>query len=942
MKNLVLVFVITFAFSATAMAADIAFYVGNPNVDGWYDVATQTADVATIIDETGHLFKDIQQFDDSQFDEFGAWVDERTDDGKMDILWLNGCVPSVLYPFVNLEPDGSRIEEWLDGGNMVINVGDWFGYVSYEGGAREAANGGAGAANILDLASGIITGGAQGAMVVTATGEEYLPSLNAVAAERPVVLSEVVAPWEVAAIFGQNAAGTHADPVVLYNTETEGYIAFINQAVTWIDDRGLTTAEFIGNWVREVIGLGGGGNPLARRPDPEDGAMLMQTWGTLSWKPGFYAVSHDVYIGDNFDDVNNGAADTFVGNQPQVMQIVGFVGFPFPDGLVPGTTYYWRINEVNDTEPNSPWKGDVWSFWIPPKKAYDPSVSDGAKFVVTDTELGWTAGFGAKLHTVYFGDDLDTVTNAAGGLPQSATTFTPGSLEMDKTYYWRVDEFEAPLTHTGDVWSFTTVPNVPVGDPDLVAWWKLDEGGGTTVVDWSGHGNHGTLNGDPQWTDGYDVGALDLDGTGDYVDFADTSGLPAGTSARTMCGWGKTNTIAAGWRWIAAYGTGATSQAMFIGINGSDLYGGGYGDDVLLSGFWKVDVWHHICLTYDGTTATLYADGIQVASQVKTWDLSLSLAHVGRQVNTAAEFWDGLVDDVRIYNKALTAEEIQQVMLGNTKLAGSPVPARDAIVDIRDISSLNWSAGDTAASHDVYFGTDRDAVAGADNNAPQFQGNQAGTSLSLAALVEFGGGDYYWRVDEIESDGTANAGTIWKFSVPDHLIVDDFESYNDIDEGQPGSNRIYLTWIDGFGTTTNGAVAGNLDPPFMSQGRSGAQAMPLGYDNAGKISEATMTLVSKKDWTGQGVTKLVVWFRGDSANAAERMFVALGNAIVYHPDAAATQDAGWNQWVIDLAEFAGVDLTNVGSITIGFGTRNAPVAGGGTGTVHFDDIGLIR
>jgi hypothetical protein len=118
--------------------------------------------------------------------------------------------------------------------------------------------------------------------------------------------------------------------------------------------------------------------------------------------------------------------------------------------------------------------------------------------------------------------------------------------------------------------------------------------------------------------------------------------------------------------------------------------------------------------------------------------------------------------------------------------------------------------------------------------------------------------------------------------------------------------------------------------------------MPLGYDNAGKVSEATRTLTSKKDWTVQGVTKLVIWFSGAAANAADRMFVAVGNAVVYHPDDAATQDTGWNEWVIDLADFAGVDLTNVPSITLGIGARGTPVATGGTGTVHFDDIRLIR
>jgi len=70
------------------------------------------------------------------------------------------------------------------------------------------------------------------------------------------------------------------------------------------------------------------------------------------------------------------------------------------------------------------------------------------------------------------------------------------------------------------------------------------------------------------------------------------------------------------------------------------------------------------------------------------------------------------------------------------------------------------------------------------------------------------------------------------------------------------------------------------------------------------------------------------------------MFVALGNAVVYHDDPAATQITGWNEWVIDLTAF-GVDLTNVNSITIGFGTKNSPAAGG-AGQMYFDDVRLYR
>jgi hypothetical protein len=196
--------------------------------------------------------------------------------------------------------------------------------------------------------------------------------------------------------------------------------------------------------------------PYAWGPIPADGALHPDTWVNIGWLPGPFAVSHDVYFGDNFDDVNNGTESTFQGNQDATFLVTGFPGFAYPDGLVSGTTYYWRIDEVNDTNPNSPWKGDVWSFLVPPKTAYEPEPANEAKFIDPDAELSWTAGYGAKLHSIYFGDNFDDVNNATGGLPQGITTYTPGPLELGKTYYWRVDEFDAVNTYRGDVWSFTT------------------------------------------------------------------------------------------------------------------------------------------------------------------------------------------------------------------------------------------------------------------------------------------------------------------------------------------------------------------------------------------------------------------------------------------------------------------------------------------------------
>jgi len=702
----------------------------------------------------------------------------------------------------------------------------------------------------------------------------------------------------------------------------------------------------------------GEGYPYALGPIPADGALHEDTWVNLSWRAGDFAVSHDVYFGENYDDVNSGLANTFQGSQTSTFFVVGFPGFPYPDGLIPGTTYYWRIDEVNDTEPNSPWKGDVWSLTVPSMTAYDPIPADGAKFIDPDVQLSWTAGFNAKLHTAYFSDNFDDVNNAAGGLPQGTTTYSPGPLELEKTYYWRIDEFDAITTHRGDVWSFRTVPEIPVQDPNLVCWWKLDEGQGITAVDWSGYGNHGTLIGGPLWVTGYDGGALELDGGDDYVNFGDTPNWPAGTSSRSMCGWGKTNSIAGGWRWIAAYGSAGTSLAMFIGMNGDDLFGGGYGDDVRYDDFWEVNVWHHICLTYDGTRARLYADGIEVAADAKNWDLALGRAHIGRQVNNAAEFWDGLVDDVRIYTRVLTPEEIKQAMRGDPLLAWQPSPADGSTPDIEMATPLSWSTGDNASQHDVYFGIDKDAVTDADESDATgiYRGRQSATNYNPPEDVEWGGGPYYWRIDEYNTDGTISTGRTWSFSVADYLIVDDFEDYD------VGNNEIWWAWIDGLGYASHptlpahpgngtGSIVGDETTlSYMEETivHSGSQSMPIYYDNnqQGKLkySEVEKTLSSGRNWTREGVGVLTIWFQGVASNGAESLYVALnGNAVVTHDNPNAAQVEAWTEWTIDMQAFAdqSVNLASVNTIAIGLGNKKNPVAGG-SGTIYIDDIRLYR
>ena len=422
----------------------------------------------------------------------------------------------------------------------------------------------------------------------------------------------------------------------------------------WDSNNSITDEIRFGNTFANVMGVG----ESSSDPFPANGAMLEATWTTLSWRPGSFAVSHVVYMGDNFDDVNDGTGDTFRGNLglDTTFYFVGF-GDTYPDGLVPGTTYYWRIDEVNDAEPNSPWKGDVWSFSIPPKTAYEPDPADSAEFVDLNVVLSWTPGSGAKLHYVVFGEDFDEVSNATMGTPSGPASYTPGSLKLAKTYYWRVDESDGFETYKGEVWSFTTV--------------------------------------------------------------------------------------------------GAVS---------------------------------------------------------------------------------------------------------------GPNPADDA-VDVKPSVVLRWDAGAVAASHEVYFGTDEDAVKNATQASPGYKGAKAlGEEIYDPGKLTLNT-TYYWRIDEVNSVNPDSpwAGKVWSFTTGDYFIIDDFEDYD------AGDNQIWFSWHDGLGYGAPGGAdyyAGNgtgsavgYETGWSSMEQiivhGGQLSVPFFHDNNKQgyayYSEAEHTLTDQRDWTEEGI-----------------------------------------------------------------------------------------
>ncbi len=709
----------------------------------------------------------------------------------------------------------------------------------------------------------------------------------------------------------------------------------------WIFDHVLSEGEVMGLMSAEPL-------TSAFGPSPKDGAMAGETTVQLAWRPGDFASSHEVYFGESFEDVNESRVEPVAVADASLT--VGAAP-PFAAGLTPGQTYYWRVDEVNDLHPDSPWRGDVWSFWVQPVIAWDPSPADGVRYVLLDPELTWENGMNALFHTVYFGESLEEVRDAAaGGFMTASASHAPGPLQAETTYYWRVDEFAATgITSKGDVWSFTTLPEIAVTDPDLMGWWRLLEGAGATAVDWSGHGNHGTIRGDAQWIDG----ALTFDGRNDYVSVV----LDVSETEYAAAFWFKT--------------TNANCGLMAVVQN--DLGGGGHDRHVYLTGgnikirLWDTEEiesagsnlangqWHHVVYTYGAAVGgqKLYIDGVEQASGTKDasdfdWQERIN---IGFSNDATRDYFEGVLEDVRVYGRTLSAEEVQQVMRGDPLLAWNPQPLRDATVDIRDATALRWNAGDTAVSHDVYLGTDRDAVAAAGKDAAEYRGGQPSTSLSLSGLVEFGGGAYYWRIDEVEADGTVHAGNIWKFTIPAYLIVDDFESYTN----EVGS-RAFEVWVDGVGFTLpepgnpgngTGAVVGHdiWSPPSpyfegtimeTSNVYAGGQAMPIYYDNtsAPGISEADRTFTPGRNWTAEGVTTLVVHFRGEADNTGALYVEINGVKVPYDGDPADIAGREWIAWEIDLAS-VGVSLTNITTLTIG-------IEGGQTGVLYVDDVILTR
>ena len=540
--------------------------------------------------------------------------------------------------------------------------------------------------------------------------------------------------------------------------------------------------------------------------------------------------------------------------------------------------------------------------------ASEPSPADEATDVPRDADLNWTSGEFANTHDVYFGTAFNNVndadrTNPMGvmaGQNQDANTYDPAvALDFGQTYYWRIDEVNAPPDSTiikGDLWSFTVEPYAyPIENISATASSanRVEEGPENTI-------NGSGLDDDELHS--WDNTAMWLSNITDpdmaWMEFE----FDRIYKLYQMLVWNYNSSVE------PVVGFGIKEATVEYSVDGSN--------------------WTILGTTHEfarGPGAPGYASNTTV-------DLAGVAAKYVRI--TANSNWGGIVN---------------QYGLSEVRFLYVPVWAREpdpnsGATDVGVDAILNWRMGREAAKHDVYLSTDEQAVV--DGTVPVTTVTEPGyaSSLDLAST-------YYWRIDEVNDAEIPPTwqGDIWNLSTQEYLIVDDFEPYNEIPAEDEGSNLVYLTWIDGFDNpSVNGSTMGYTAAfqPSMEKYilHDGSQSAPLFYDNTtAAYSEVTATLSDLqvgRDWTKGSPETLVLWFYGDAGNAVtEQMYVKVNNVkVVYDGDINNVTRRRWTQWNIDLASL-GISLSNVMSLSIGFERTGAS---GGTGMVLIDDIRLYR
>lgn len=542
-----------------------------------------------------------------------------------------------------------------------------------------------------------------------------------------------------------------------------------------------------------------------------------------------------------------------------------------------------------------------------PALARNPVPPDETKDIANNVMLRWTSGDYAPSvngHKVFLNDSLDDVSNGAAGAdrgltsnPEFDTANLPFVLDFDTTYYWRIDEANNVIGwDQGNVWSFTVEPfTYPIDDGKIIATASSsnnDDMGPGKTIDGSG------LNDNDQ----HSIEETDMwlsNSTGPQPSWIRYE-FDKIYKLHQMLVWNYNMQFES----VLGFGLkNVTIEYSTDGINWNVLEG----VSVFIQGTGSDDYTHNTTVDFDGA-AVRY---IKI---------------------TANSNWKGF-DQYGLSEVRFLYIPIQ---------ARYPVPDSGA-TDVGPDVILGWRPGREAVAHNVYLDTDKQSLIS--STVPI--GTVSETTYNVGTLEL--GMTYYWRVDEVNEAETPTTwgGDLWSFVTPEYFVVDDFESYNDLNPTDPDSNRIFLKWIGGDNQPANGSQVGHDGIPFAEETivHDGGQSMPFYYNNtAVTYSEAEVDISDlgiDPDWTKAGVKALTLYFYGGPENtvgAAEQMYVKLnGVEVLYDGDIADITQTSWHEWNIELSSFVGVNPQNITKISIGI-ERNTN--SGGSGVVYFDDIRL--
>ena len=335
-------------------------------------------------------------------------------------------------------------------------------------------------------------------------------------------------------------------------------------------------------------------------------------------------------------------------------------------------------------------------------------------------------------------------------LSGTGTTYQDTTVSPSTSYSYQVRAIDTS-SNLGPVSNVATA-STPAAPSGLVAAYGFEEGSGTTVSDASGNGNTGTISGATWSTAGKFGDALSFNGTSSRVTIPNSSPLQL-SSGMTLEAWVDPATVSSAWRDVIEKGNdeyfmmGTTDHGSAAG--GGGIIGGSYGQVFTGSGL-PVSTWSHLAITYDGSTVRLYLNGAMVDSVAHTGLITSSTNALTLGSDPFyGQYFNGLIDEVRIYNKALTAAQIQSDM--NT--AVGVVPSTPTNLTATAVSTtqvnLTWSASTDSAGVTGYR-VERCQSAGCTNftqiAAP------TGTAYSDTGLTP--GTTYVYRVRAVDSRGT--------------------------------------------------------------------------------------------------------------------------------------------------------------------------------------------